>query len=128
MEEATPDQLRVMDDELTRFQASRAWEEGHYNSLALGLIRRAKRDMQWLHVESLRPWQDVLRDVRAQFLFLTIKPARFYMRELHDMLRTKVTWSWRVKMTHLLRRDPGWWVAVPKHNNGRSIYKPVETA
>eukprot|EP00873_Tetraselmis_striata_P020626 jgi/Tetstr1/440890/TSEL_029162.t1 len=36
--------------------------------------------------------------------------------------------SGRVKMTHQLRHDLEWWVAVPNHNNGRSIYKPVETA
>eukprot|EP00873_Tetraselmis_striata_P000020 jgi/Tetstr1/420284/TSEL_001033.t1 len=29
-------------------------------------------------------------------------------------------------MTHQLRRDLEWWVAVPNHSNGRSIYKPVE--
>eukprot|EP00873_Tetraselmis_striata_P046628 jgi/Tetstr1/466892/TSEL_011347.t1 len=29
MEDATPDQLRFMDDELARFLASGAWEEGH---------------------------------------------------------------------------------------------------
>eukprot|EP00873_Tetraselmis_striata_P022075 jgi/Tetstr1/442339/TSEL_030479.t1 len=47
---------------------------------------------------------------------------------MHDVLRTKDSWSGRVKMTRQLRRDLEWWVAVPNHNNGRSIYKPVETA
>eukprot|EP00873_Tetraselmis_striata_P020172 jgi/Tetstr1/440436/TSEL_028769.t1 len=31
-------------------------------------------------------------------------------------------------MTHQLRRELEWWLAVPSHSNGRSIYKPVETA
>eukprot|EP00873_Tetraselmis_striata_P019085 jgi/Tetstr1/439349/TSEL_027787.t1 len=31
-------------------------------------------------------------------------------------------------MTHQLRRNLEWWTTVPNHNNGRSIYKPVETA
>eukprot|EP00873_Tetraselmis_striata_P025550 jgi/Tetstr1/445814/TSEL_033455.t1 len=31
-------------------------------------------------------------------------------------------------MTRQFRRDLEWWVAVPNHSNGRSIYKPVETA
>eukprot|EP00873_Tetraselmis_striata_P029448 jgi/Tetstr1/449712/TSEL_036780.t1 len=35
----------------------------------------------------------------AQFLFFAIKPAWFYLRELHDVLRTKGSWSGRVKMT-----------------------------
>jgi hypothetical protein len=34
----------------------------------------------------------------------------------------------RVRLTHQLRRDLEWWRAVPTQNNGRSIYKPVETA
>eukprot|EP00873_Tetraselmis_striata_P014980 jgi/Tetstr1/435244/TSEL_024163.t1 len=68
------------------------------------------------------------RQGRAQFLLLTIKPARFYLRELHDVLRTKDSWSGRVKMTPQLRRDFEWWAAIPNHNNGGSIYKPVETA
>eukprot|EP00873_Tetraselmis_striata_P014898 jgi/Tetstr1/435162/TSEL_002618.t1 len=65
---------------------------------------------------------------RAQFLLLAITPARFYLRELRDVLRTKDSWSGRVKMTRQLRRDLEWWGAVPNHSNGRSIYKPVETA
>eukprot|EP00873_Tetraselmis_striata_P021812 jgi/Tetstr1/442076/TSEL_003159.t1 len=31
-------------------------------------------------------------------------------------------------MTHRLRHDLEWWVAVPGYSNGRSIYKPVERA
>lgn len=31
---------------------------------------------------------------RAQFLFLAIKPARFYLRELHDVLRVKKLVGW----------------------------------
>eukprot|EP00873_Tetraselmis_striata_P021831 jgi/Tetstr1/442095/TSEL_030254.t1 len=51
------------------------------------------------------------------------------MREPHDVLRTKDSWSGRVKMTHeQLLRNLEWWMVVPNHSNGRSIYKPVETA
>eukprot|EP00873_Tetraselmis_striata_P010551 jgi/Tetstr1/430815/TSEL_020598.t1 len=49
----------------------------------------------------------ILNSGRAQFMFLAIKPARFYLRELHDVLRTKDSWSGRVKMTHHLRRYHG---------------------
>jgi hypothetical protein len=32
-------------------------------------------------------------------------------------------------MTYLLKRDLEWWRTVPnQHYNGRSIYKPIETA
>eukprot|EP00873_Tetraselmis_striata_P005724 jgi/Tetstr1/425988/TSEL_016337.t1 len=79
--------------------------------------------MQWLHVRELASLAGC-----AQFMFLAIKPARLYLRELHDELRTKDSWSGRAKMTRQLRRDLEWWVAVLQHSNRRSIYKPVETA
>jgi hypothetical protein len=34
----------------------------------------------------------------------------------------------RVRLTHQLRRDLEWWLTVPTQHNGRSIYKPIETA
>eukprot|EP00873_Tetraselmis_striata_P005325 jgi/Tetstr1/425589/TSEL_016010.t1 len=80
--------------------------------------------MRWLLVRELASlaW-------RGQFLFLAIsKPVRFNPRELHDVLRIKDSWSGRVKITHQLRRDLEWWVAIPNHSNGRSIYKPAERA
>eukprot|EP00873_Tetraselmis_striata_P044139 jgi/Tetstr1/464403/TSEL_009196.t1 len=65
---------------------------------------------------------------RAQFFFLAIKPARFYLRELHyDVLLTKDSWSGRVKMTHLLRRVLEWLAAILGHINGRSICTLVDT-
>eukprot|EP00873_Tetraselmis_striata_P043404 jgi/Tetstr1/463668/TSEL_008529.t1 len=63
----------------------------------------------------------------AQFMFLAFKPAQFDLRELHDVLRTRDSWSGRVRMTHQLRRNLKWSLAVPNHSNGHSIYKPVET-
>eukprot|EP00873_Tetraselmis_striata_P008635 jgi/Tetstr1/428899/TSEL_018878.t1 len=64
------------------------------------------------------------------FMFLAIKPARFYICELHDVLRTKDSWSGRVKMTthEQLRHDLEWWAAVHgRHSNGRCMYKHVES-
>jgi hypothetical protein len=34
----------------------------------------------------------------------------------------------RVQLRRQLRRDLEWWRTVPNQNNGRSIYKPIETA
>jgi hypothetical protein len=31
-------------------------------------------------------------------------------------------------MTHQLQRDLEWWRTMPDHHNGRSSYKPIETA
>jgi hypothetical protein len=65
---------------------------------------------------------------KAQFLYLAIPSARFYLRELHNVVSTKASRSALVKLTHQLRRDLMWWTNVPSQNNGRSIFKPVETA
>eukprot|EP00873_Tetraselmis_striata_P027924 jgi/Tetstr1/448188/TSEL_035479.t1 len=62
---------------------------------------------------NLRIWGDVRRYAttsvaarcRAQFMFLAIKPARLYLREPHDALRTQDSWSGRVKITHQFRRQ-----------------------
>jgi hypothetical protein len=56
-----------------------------------------------------------------------IAPARFFLRELHNILATRTAWGGRVRLTHQLRRDLEWWRTVPNQNNGRSIYKPMET-
>eukprot|EP00873_Tetraselmis_striata_P044598 jgi/Tetstr1/464862/TSEL_009600.t1 len=58
--------------------------------------------------------------------FLSIPAARFYLRELHDVVGSK--WGGRVCVTHQLRRDLQWWTAVPTQANGRPIHRPVETA
>lgn len=91
----------------------------------LGLVCRAKRDRRWLHVHELASLAG-----RTQFLFLAIKPVRYYLRELHREFRTAPRTPGAGasgRMAHHLRRDLEWWTAAPTHKNGRSIYKPVET-
>eukprot|EP00873_Tetraselmis_striata_P025277 jgi/Tetstr1/445541/TSEL_033315.t1 len=60
------------------------------------------------------------------FLFLAIQPARFYLHELHDVLRTKGSWNIQDDAPALLR-ELEWWAGVPTDSDGRFIYKPVET-
>eukprot|EP00873_Tetraselmis_striata_P038228 jgi/Tetstr1/458492/TSEL_044898.t1 len=85
------------------------------------LLQRAARDARWLPVRELQSLAG-----RAQYLFLAIPAARFYLRELHDVVGSK--WGGRVRMTHQPRRDLQWWTAVPTQANGRPIHRPVETA
>eukprot|EP00873_Tetraselmis_striata_P029593 jgi/Tetstr1/449857/TSEL_036919.t1 len=82
---------------------------------------RASRDARWLPVRELQSLAG-----RAQYLFLAIPAARFYLRELHDVVGSK--WAGRVRMTHQLRRDLQWWTAVPTQSTGRPIHRHVETA
>eukprot|EP00873_Tetraselmis_striata_P015817 jgi/Tetstr1/436081/TSEL_002675.t1 len=85
------------------------------------LLQRAARDARWLPVRELQSLAG-----RAQYLFLAIPAARFYLRELHDVVGSK--WGGRVRMTHQLRRDLQWRTAVPTQANGRPIHRHVETA
>eukprot|EP00873_Tetraselmis_striata_P029384 jgi/Tetstr1/449648/TSEL_036716.t1 len=68
------------------------------------LIQRAKRDRRWLPARELAALAG-----KCQFLYLAIAPARFYLRELHDVLKTRDSWSGRVKLTRQLERDLQWW-------------------
>eukprot|EP00873_Tetraselmis_striata_P021203 jgi/Tetstr1/441467/TSEL_029712.t1 len=65
------------------------------------LLQRAARDARWLPVRELQSLAG-----RAQYLFLAIPAARFYLRELHNVVGSK--WGGRVRMTHQLRRDLQW--------------------
>jgi hypothetical protein len=37
---------------------------------------------------------------KAQFLYLAIAPARFFLRELHNVLATRTGWGGLVRLTH----------------------------
>jgi hypothetical protein len=60
--------------------------------------------------------------------YLAIAPARFLLRESRNVLVTRNGWGGRVRLMNQLRHDIEWWRTVPTHNNGRSIYTPIETA
>eukprot|EP00873_Tetraselmis_striata_P045582 jgi/Tetstr1/465846/TSEL_010466.t1 len=65
------------------------------------LLQRAACDARWLPVRELQSLAG-----RTQYLFLAIPAARFYLRELHDVVGSK--WGGRERMTHQLRRDLQW--------------------
>jgi hypothetical protein len=90
---------------------------------ASALLGRAATTARWLAARQLAAFGG-----KAQFHYLAIAPARFFLRELHCVLATRKGWGGRVRMTHRLRRDLEWWRTIPDQHNGRSIYKPIETA
>jgi hypothetical protein len=90
---------------------------------ASSLLCRAASNARWLPTRQLAAFAG-----KAQFLYLAIAPARFFLRELHNLLATRTGWGGRVRLTNQLRRDLEWWRTVPTQNNGRSIYKHIETA
>eukprot|EP00873_Tetraselmis_striata_P010122 jgi/Tetstr1/430386/TSEL_020196.t1 len=88
---------------------------------ATRLIGRATRNARWLPVRELQSLAG-----QAQYLFLAIPAARFFLRELHYVVGDR--WGGRVRMTPRLRRDLQWWTSVPSQSNSKPIHRPVETA
>lgn len=93
------------------------------SSQAHDLLCRAARNRRSVPVRELAKLAG-----KAQFLYLAIPAARFYLRELHNVASTKVSWNSHVKITHQLKRDLEWWRTIPSRQNGRPMFAPVETA
>jgi hypothetical protein len=62
--------------------------------LAKSLLCRAARHKRWVSVKSLA---SLAR--KAQFLHLAIPVARFFLRELHDVVSSAESWSGTVRVT-----------------------------
>lgn len=91
--------------------------------LAGDLLRQASSRRRWVRVRDLAKLAG-----KAQFLYLAIAPARYYLRELHEVVGQRTSWAGQVRLTKQLKRDLLWWKDVPSSSNGRSIFSPVETA
>ena len=63
----------------------------------------------------------------AQSVYLAIPPARFYLRELHNVISSRASWGSRVRLTPQALRDLEWWMKVPAKWNGRNIWRSPET-
>ena len=92
-------------------------------ALAKSMLGRAARSRRWLPVKELAALAG-----KAQFLYLAIPVARFYLRELHDVAVTASSWSAQVKMTNQLQRDLRWWIQVPREKNGADMFASRATA
>eukprot|EP00873_Tetraselmis_striata_P006875 jgi/Tetstr1/427139/TSEL_017328.t1 len=121
--------LPYMDDFifLARTQAEAIWQRDYIERhlSGFGLLRNPNKGV-WEPTQKLVHLGSRVGG-KCQFLYLAIAPARFYLRELHDVLKTRDSWSGRVKLTRQLERDLQWWVGVPTQHNGRPINRPVET-
>eukprot|EP00873_Tetraselmis_striata_P018116 jgi/Tetstr1/438380/TSEL_026946.t1 len=91
--------------------------------VARSLLGRAASNRRWFPTRQLASFAG-----KAHFLYSAVTPARFFLRELQCVLATRQGWGGRVKMTNQLRRDLEWSTHVLAQHNGRSMYKPVETA
>ena len=61
-------------------------------------------------------------------MHLAIPVARFYLRELHDVVKPVASWTCTEGVSKQLKRDLEWWKEVPKRHNGAPIFKALETA
>ena len=61
-------------------------------------------------------------------MHLAIPMARFYLRELHDVVSSAASWSGTVRLSKQLKRDPERLRKVPEKHNGAPIFKPVESS
>eukprot|EP00873_Tetraselmis_striata_P036044 jgi/Tetstr1/456308/TSEL_043064.t1 len=88
---------------------------------ATRLIGRATRNARWLPVRELQSlaWQ-------AQYLFLAIPAARYFLRELHSVVGDR--WGGRVRMTPQLSRDRGHRSADKRHHITWKELKAVRLA
>jgi hypothetical protein len=91
--------------------------------LAKTLLCRAAAHKRWVSVKTLASLAG-----KAQFLHLAIPVARFFLRELHDVVKSAKCWSGTVRVTPQLKRDLEWWTHVPDCKNGAPIWKPIENA
>ena len=89
-------------------------------AMAKGLLCRATSLKRWVSVKALASLAG-----KAQSLHLAILVARFFLRDLHDVVNSTKSWSCTVKVSCQLKRDLEWWTRVTKLHNGASIWKPI---
>ena len=89
---------------------------------ANNLLCTAAAKRRWVLVKALASLVE-----KAQFMHLAILMASFYLRELHDMVSSAVSWSGTIRLSNHLNRDLEWWRKVPEKQNGAPIiFKPIE--
>ena len=69
-------------------------------ALAKQLLVKSAKIKRWVPVKSLASLAG-----KAQFLHLAIPVALFYLREMHDVVKSAKSWTWTVRVTKQLKRD-----------------------
>ena len=91
--------------------------------LAVSLLCRAKREKRWLPARAIASFAGLVQSV-----YLAVPPARYHLRSLHDVLKTKKNWTALVKMDNLSLSDLQWWTALPPKWQQRGIWRRPDTA
>jgi hypothetical protein len=96
---------------------------GNISALTKQVPTRAAKNKRWVPAKTLA---SLAR--KAQFPRLAIPVTRFYLRELHDVVKSVASWTSTVRVSKQIKRDLEWRKEVPKRHNGAPIFKAVETA
>ena len=91
--------------------------------LSAAIGAKAAREKRWVPVKDLAALAGL-----AQSAYLAIPPARFYLRELHDVVASRTSWVGRVRLTKQALRDLKWWRDVPQRWAARPIWRSADTA
>jgi hypothetical protein len=93
-----------------------------FSVFAKNQLCNAAANKRWIPVKALASVVG-----KAQLMNLTILVARFYLRELHDVVSLAPYWPGTVRLSQQLKRNLEWWTKVPEKHNGAPIFKPVES-
>ncbi len=85
-------------------------------ALAKSMLCKAATNKRWVGVKALASLAG-----NAHFLHLTIPVARFFLRELHDVVSASKSLPGTVRVTCQLKHDLQWWTSVPSEHNGSPI-------
>jgi hypothetical protein len=78
------------------------------------MLCNASKNKRWVPVKAIASLAG-----KAQFMHLAIPVARFYLRELHDVVSSAAAWLGTVRLSKQLKRDLEWWRTVPESTTAR---------
>ena len=93
------------------------------STFAKNFLCTTAANKRWVHVKVLA---SLAR--KAQFMYLAILVARFYLQELHNVVSSAASWSCTVRLSEQLMRDLEWWRKVPEKHNIAPFFKPIDSS
>jgi hypothetical protein len=85
--------------------------------LAKTLFYRAATHKRWVSVKTLASLAGKAKKCTWPFPW----PCSFFLRKLHDVVKSAKCWPSTVRVTPQLKRDLEWWTHVPDCKNGAPI-------
>ena len=90
-------------------------------------MARALRGEAGRHRRLVRARQIAQFNGLVQSLSLAVLPAELFQRALHDDLKTKDSWTARVRLSRQSMRDLTFWIELPAEWNGAPVSKSTVT-